>query len=70
MARKKTVGDQTDLQKAEADLQAQGIEYDVLEYPHAYVDLVYRDAEGSKQKREFKPDGAELHRDEFGREVT
>jgi hypothetical protein len=67
-APKKTAG-VTDLQAAEAELKGQGLDYDLLEYSHAYVDLIWKDAEGVRQKREFKPDGAELHRDAAGAEV-
>lgn len=60
----------TDLQKAEFELKAQGIEYEVFEYPHAYLDLLWRDPDtGEKLKREFRPDGSELLRDETGKEV-
>lgn len=69
MAKAKKTTDLTDLQRLEADLRNAGIDYDVLEYSHAYVDILYRDENGDRVKREFKPDGAELLRDEFDREV-
>lgn len=73
MARTKRSGDATnagtDLQKAEAELKARGIEYEVFEYPHAYLDLLYREDDGTKVKREFRPDGTELLRDWEGKEV-
>lgn len=65
----KKVAGVTDLQAAEAELKGQGIEYSLQEYSHAYVDLIWKDAEGVRQLREFKPDGTELHRDAMGAEV-
>lgn len=73
MARQKRSGDATnagtDLQKAELDLKARGLEYEIFEYPHAYMDLLYKDENGDKVKREFRPDGTELLRDWEGKEV-
>ena len=60
---------QTDLQKLEAELTGQGVAYSVLEYPHGYFDVTYKDAEGDRVKREYRPDGSELLRDDFGKEV-
>lgn len=60
---------ETDLQKREGELKAAGIEYEVFEYPHGYIDLLYRDAEGSRVKQEYRPDGREILRDNYGVEV-
>lgn len=62
--------DLTDLQRCEDELKAAGLEYDLLEYRHAYIDVLYRDENGERLKREFKPDGSELHRDAYGAEVV
>lgn len=60
---------QTDLQKLEAELNGQGLAYSVLEYPHGYFDVLYKDEQGDRVKREFRPDGTELLRDAYGKEV-
>lgn len=60
----------TDLDKCIADLKAAGLESDVFEYRHAYVDVMWKDEQGDRQKREFRPDGSELLRDPYGVEVT
>lgn len=58
----------TDLQLAEAELKEQGLDYEVFEYSHAYADLLWKDSEGIRHKREFRPDGSEILRDNYGRE--
>lgn len=70
MAKAKKQEALTDLQACLDELKAAGTEYDLMEYGHAYVDVLYRDAEGLRQKREFKPCGTEIHRDEYDREVA
>lgn len=60
---------ETDLQKWEGVLKAKGLDFDLFEYSHAYVDINYVDEDGAKQKLEFRPDGSELKRDAYGAEV-
>lgn len=60
---------QTDLQKLEAELTGHGVAYSVLEYPHGYFDVTYKDENGDRVKREYRPDGSELLRDDYGKEV-
>ena len=60
---------QTDLQKLETELNGQGVAYSVLEYPHGYFDVTFKDENGDRVKREFRPDGSELLRDEYGKEL-
>lgn len=60
---------QTALQAFEEALRKRGLEYDLLEYSHAFVDVLFKDEEGVRQKVEFKPDGSELVRNEYGAEV-
>ena len=70
MAKRKTVDTGlTDLQKREEELKAAGLEYEVFEYPHGYLDLLYRDADGTRVKQEYRPDGREILRDNYGVEV-
>jgi hypothetical protein len=69
MAKAKKTTDTTDLQAFEDALKARGLEYDLFEYSHAFVDVRYKDEDGTKQLVEFKPDGSELKRDERGAEV-
>jgi hypothetical protein len=70
MAKRKTVDTGlTDLQKREEELKADGLEYEVFEYPHGYLDLLYRDADGNRVKQEYRPDGREILRDNYGVEV-
>ena len=70
MARRKSVDSTvTDLQKREDELKVAGFEYEVFEYPHGYIDLLYRDADGSRVKQEYRPDGREILRDNYGVEV-
>lgn len=70
MARAKKATGTTDLQAFEESLKARGLEYDLFEYSHAYVDVRYKDEDGTRQLVEFKPDGSELKRDAFGAEVS
>lgn len=60
----------TDLQRLEEDLRSRGLEYSLLEYSHAYIDVVYQDESGERLKVEFKPDGSELKRDAYGAEAA
>jgi len=70
VAKRKTVDTGlTDLQKREEELKAAGLEYEVFEYPHGYLDLLYRDADGTRVKQEYRPDGREILRDNYGVEV-
>lgn len=56
------------LQALEDQLKAEGLDYDVLEYSNAYIDILWKDDLGVRHKREFRPDGSEIERDEYGRE--
>lgn len=71
MAKRKAAVDTglTDLQKREEELKVAGFEYEVFEYPHGYLDLLYRDADGNRVKQEYRPDGREILRDNYGVEV-
>lgn len=60
----------TDLEVCLAELKAAGLEPTAFEYSHAYVDVTWKDEQGDRQKREFRPDGSELLRDPYGAEVT
>lgn len=59
---------ESDLDKCLGELKAAGLEAVVHEYSHAYVDVNWKDAEGTRHKREFRPDGSELLRDYQGKE--
>lgn len=50
-------------------LKADGYEANILEYRHAYVDVTWKDEEGTTHKREFRPDGSEILRDYQGKEM-
>jgi hypothetical protein len=58
-----------DLQKKEDELKEAGVDCEVFEYSHGYFDLLFKDEEGTKVKLEYRPDGSEILRDDFGREV-
>ena len=63
MAKKKTKT--TDLEAKRIELATEGLDFDVIEYRHAYVDIQVKGG----QRYEYRPDGSEIKRDPTGKEV-
>lgn len=51
-------------------LEEAGYTVTIHEYAHGYKDVLWVDAEGTRQRREFRPDGTEIKRDSYDREVS